>query len=82
MDDELSDMPVEVIALGQVVQTILLWSDVAFQSRSPLAMADETTVLRPDIASVIRAAYDPLLPVSGSDASLGLRIFARLESEQ
>jgi hypothetical protein len=82
MDDELSDMPVEVIALGQVVQTILLWSDIAFQTRSPLAMANETTVLRPDIANVIRAAYDPLLPVSGDDASLALRIFARLETDQ
>ena len=82
MDDELSDMPVEVVALGQVVQSILLWSDVAFQVRSPLAMADKTTVLRPDIAGVIRAAYDPMLPVSGNDATLALRIFARLEPDQ
>lgn len=82
LDDELSDMSVEVVALGQVVQTILLWSDVAFQTRSPLAMANKTTVLRPDIAGVIRAAYDPMLPVSGNDAALALRIFARLETEQ
>jgi hypothetical protein len=82
MDDDLSDMPVEVVALGQVVQTILLWSDVAFRTRSPLAMADKTTVLRPDIAGVIRAAYDPMLPVSGNDAALALRIFARLEPDQ
>lgn len=82
MDDELSAMPVEVLALGQVVQTILLWSDTAFSARSPLAMAGDTTVLRPDIAGVIRAAYDPKLPVAGNDASLALRIFARLEPEE
>lgn len=81
MDDELSEMAVEVLALGQVVQTILLWSDVAFQTRSPLAMAGDTTVLRPDIAEVIRAAYDPMLPAAGTDASLALRLFARIKPE-
>lgn len=82
MDSDLSEMPVEVLALGQVVQTILLWSDVAFSTQSPLAMAAGVTVLRPDIAGVIRAAYDPLIPVAGNDASLALRIFARLEPDQ
>ena len=45
------------------MQTILLWSDRAFTDLAPLAqMPDGTVILRPDIAGVIRAAYDPVLP--------------------
>jgi hypothetical protein len=35
-------------------------------------------VLRPDIAAVIRAAYDPVLPVMARDASHALRLVARI----
>jgi hypothetical protein len=38
MDDALSEIPAETIALSQVVQTILLWSDTAFLGASPLAV--------------------------------------------
>ena len=54
MDEELSKIPAETLALSQTVQSILLWSDLAFRDRSPLAVAGETTVLRPDIAALIR----------------------------
>ncbi|MGX0876190.1 hypothetical protein ACSSV4_000865 [Roseovarius sp. MBR-154] len=37
MDEELSAVPAETLALSQIVQTILLWSDRAFTDRSPLA---------------------------------------------
>lgn len=78
MDKELSRMPAETLALSQMVQTILLWSDRAFAERSPLARTPEgVTVLRPDIAAVIRAAYDPVLPASASDPSHALRLAAR-----
>jgi hypothetical protein len=78
MDKELSRMPAETLALSQMVQTILLWSDKAFAERSPLARTpDGVTVLRPDIAAVIRAAYDPVLPASASDPSHALRLAAR-----
>ncbi len=36
-------------------------------------------MLRPDIAAVIRAAYDPVLPAATQEASHALRLFARLE---
>ncbi|MEY8830338.1 hypothetical protein AB9K34_18330 [Sedimentitalea sp. XS_ASV28] len=78
MDDALSELPAETLALGQVVQVILLWSDVAFRERSPLALVEDTTILRPDIASVIRAAYDPAMPVAAADGAHALRLFARL----
>lgn len=79
MDDELANVPAETLALSQVVQIMLLWSDMAFRSASPLAVAGHTTILRPDIAGVIRAAYDPVLPAVARDPSHALRLFARME---
>lgn len=79
MDAELAEISAETLMLGQVVQTVLLWSDRAFADRSPLAIVQETVILRPDIAGVIRAAYDPVLPAATQEASHALRLFARLE---
>lgn len=78
MDAQLSALPAETLALSQVVQSVLLWSDAAFSVRSPLAVAEGRTILRPEIASLIRAAYDPVLPAHSSDASLALRLSARI----
>lgn len=78
MDQHLSQVPAETLVLSQVVQSILLWSDMAFRDRSPLAVAGETTVLRPDIAAVIRASYDPRMPSAANDASHALRLAARV----
>ena len=78
MDAQLSALPAETLALSQVVQSVLLWSDAAFSARSPLAVAEGRTILRPEIASLIRAAYDPVLPAHSSDASLALRLSARI----
>lgn len=81
MDDAMSAVPVDALVLGQSVQMILLWSDRAFAETSPLAvLPDGASVLRPEIAGVIRAAYDPKLPASASDPSHALRLFARLEA--
>lgn len=78
MDTHLQAVGADVLALSQVVQTILLWSDMAFRDRSPLAVAGGRTILRPEIAGLIRAAYDPVLPVVAQDASHALRLAARL----
>jgi hypothetical protein len=78
MDQHLSAVPAETLALSQVVQSFLLWSDLAFRDRSPLAVTGETTMLRPDIAELIRAAYDPVMPVVASDPSHALRMAARM----
>ena len=82
MDRHLSAVPAETLALSQVVQSVLLWSDLAFRDRSPLAVAGETTVLRPEIAGLIRAAYDPVMPVAASDPVHALRLAARLTAPQ
>lgn len=80
MDDALAAQPAEELALSQVIQVILLWSETAFAARSPLAIAGEKVILRPDIAGVIRAAYDPILPAAARDRSHALRLFARMET--
>lgn len=82
MDAHLNAVPAETLALSQVVQTILLWSDTAFRDQSPLAVAGDKTVLRPDIAGLIRAAYDPVLPDAAQDASHSLRLAARIAKAQ
>jgi len=78
MDAQLSEMPAQALALSQVVQVILLWSQQAFAARSPLAVAGATTILRPDIGDLIRAAYDPVLPAASDQPAHALRLFARL----
>lgn len=78
MDKHLSDVPAETLALSQVVQSMLLWSDTAFQKTSPLAIVDGKTILRPEIAGLIRAAYDPIMPVQSGDPSHALRLAARV----
>ena len=77
MDAALDEVPAETIALSQAVQMILLWSDRAFAERSPLGMVRGVTVLRPEIAAVIAAGYDPVMPAVAQDAAHALRLAAR-----
>ena len=80
MGGNMAKLPAEQIALSLAVQTALLWSDGAFAESSPLAMANGALVLRPDIAGVIRAAYDPVMPPASGDASHALRLAARMQA--
>jgi hypothetical protein len=82
MDAELAAQPAEVVTLNQAVQVILLWSDVAFAGASPLMAAGQAVVVRPDIASLVRAAYDPVMPDVARDKSHALRLAARLPGWQ
>lgn len=83
MDAEMARLPAETIALSQAVQTILLWSDTAFTDRSPLVQStDGAALLRPEIAQVIRAAYDPVLPPAASDPAHAMRLAARIGAAQ
>lgn len=81
MDDALEAVPAETLALSQMTQTILSWSERAFTTVSPLAKTrdSEILVLRTEIGDLIRAAYNPLMPVSSNDASHALRLFARMQ---
>ena len=80
MDEALSELPAETIALSLAAQAILLWSDRAFLDRSILARAGEAVILRPEIGNLIRAAYDPILPPVAHDRSHALRLAARMKA--
>lgn len=83
MDAALSALSAETIALSQAVQSVLLWSDTAFTGTSPLARLPKgPAVLRPEIAAIVRAAYDPVMPAMADDPSHALRLAARLETVQ
>ncbi|MBK5928653.1 hypothetical protein [Rhodobaculum claviforme] len=82
LDAHLAAVPAEVLALAQATQTWLLWSDTAFADAAPLAQAGGRVILRPDIAGVIRAAYDPVLPVAATDPAHALRLAARITAPQ
>mgnify|MGYP001793234957 FL=1 len=78
LDKHLAAVSADTLALSQAVQTILLWSDTAFDDTPPLAMIEGRAVLRPEIADVVRAAYDPVMPAMAQDASHALRLTARI----
>jgi len=79
MDDVLSALPAQTLATGQIVQSMLLWSDTAFRTESPLLTITDSglTVARPDIAALLRAAYDPVLPAASEDPVHAHRLAAR-----
>lgn len=78
MDENLAAVSADTLALSQVTQSILLWSDTAFKTQSPLALAGAVTVLRPEIGHLIAAAYDPVLPAATQDQTHALRLSARI----
>jgi len=80
MDAHLLPVPADVLALSQAVQIIVLWSDCAFEGRSPLVGAGTGAQLRSEIGALIRASYAPVLSPMARDPSHALRLFARLGS--
>ncbi|WP_413718303.1 hypothetical protein [Silicimonas sp. MF1-12-2] len=82
MDEALADVPAEDVALAQAAQSILLWSDMAFQDRGPLSAFESKTILNPEIAGIIRAGYDPVMPAVADDPSHALRLAARIGADR
>ncbi len=81
MGGALADIPAADLALGEAAQLILLWGHKAFADRSPLARAGDTVVLRPEIAALIAAAYDPAIPAASTDPVQAMRLAARLAAK-
>ena len=79
MRGALAEMPAVDLGMEQMLKSMLLWGPATFAGRSALARAEGQgeAVLRPDLASVLRAAYDPVLPAFSEDPSLALRLSAR-----
>ncbi|MFW8637044.1 hypothetical protein [Cribrihabitans pelagius] len=82
MKGDLAQLPAETLALTQAVQVFLMWGDRAFAGTSPLAVlpGSGAIILRPEIAGVIAAAYDRMMPAAATDKSHALRLFARLQA--
>ncbi|NEX47847.1 hypothetical protein [Pseudotabrizicola algicola] len=78
MDAALASVPAAPLALSQAVQVILPWSERAFAGAPPLEIREGVAVLKPEVAALIRAAYDPVLPQVARDASHALRLAARV----
>lgn len=81
MTGALAAQPAADLALEQAVKAMLLWSPAAFAQTSPLAVPEDggVAVLRPEVVTLLRAAYDMVLPNSAGDASHALRLFARMQ---
>lgn len=84
MAGDMAEQPADTLALGQAVAMMLTWSELAFAKQSPLAVLPEGggLVLRPEIASLIRAAYDKILPAAADEAAHALRLFARMAANE
>ncbi len=82
MDAHLQEVAAETLALSQAVQLMVLWSDQAFLDASPLADVDGQVILKPDIAALMTASYDRVMPVAASDPSHALRLAARMPKAQ
>lgn len=80
LGEGLETRPADEIALAEAVQALLTWAPGAFAARSPLARHPQTgaALLRPEVAALIRAAYDPVLPASAQDPAHAYRLFARI----
>ena len=78
MDAALEALPAEVLALNEAAQVIVLWGEAAFAEASPLAQVEGRVILRPEIAGVIRAGYDRVMPAVARDPAHALRLAARL----
>lgn len=80
MTGALADQPAADLGLEQAVKSMLLWGPEAFADHSPLARAEGgEAVLRPEVAALLRAAYDPVMPDAATDPSHALRLSARMQ---
>lgn len=81
MQGRVADMTVQTLAVGETLQSLLMWSEDAFADQSPIAVIQENEmcIVKPNFAALVRAAYDPLMPPSAMDASHAMRLHPRAE---
>ncbi|MGE4610956.1 MAG: hypothetical protein AAED33_06130 [Paracoccaceae bacterium] len=79
-DDDMAQLSAQALATGQMAQAMLLWSPSAFLEKSPIGIiaANNMAIVRPEIAALIRSAYDPTLPDTAGETSHALRLEARV----
>lgn len=77
--DEMQSVSAQTLAVTESFLGLLLWSDGAFDAESPVTLVEGgRCVVKPWHANLLRAAYDPSIPSAGLDASVALRLAARL----
>ena len=77
----IAELPVQVLITGETVKSLLRWSPQAFAGDSPIAVVKKSgiCIVKPGYAALIRAAYDPVMPVAATDPSHALRLSARAD---
>ncbi|NNU81268.1 hypothetical protein HMH01_12555 [Halovulum dunhuangense] len=78
-DADLAAVSARTLAVAQMAQSMLLWSDTAFRAESPVAVLAKggEAIVRPEVAALIRAAYDPVLPAASRTPAHAHRLAAR-----
>lgn len=79
MGGALDEVPADLLALGEIVRVMVSWGPAAFDDMPLLAEENGQAVLSADVLRLLRAVYDPMLPVCARDASHALRVVARME---
>lgn len=79
---EMTEIPGDLLALGQALVSHLHWGPQALAGglTEPPAEGETGAQLRTDLLRLLRAAYDPVLPVASRDPALAYRIAARLDA--
>ena len=79
-DEAMQQVSAQTLAVTQSLMGLLSWSLTAFDAETPISLVADTgrCIVKPWHADLIRAAYDPVIPAATSDASLALRLAARL----
>jgi hypothetical protein len=79
MDRHMQAVSAEALALAQAVQALLTWSDRAFAAGGVLLRGEGgAEMVQPEVAEVLRAAYDPVLPAASREPAHALRLAARI----
>lgn len=81
MKGAIADMTVQALGTGETLQSLLTWGEEAFSNQSPIAVLKENgiCIVKPEFASLVRGAYDPVMPPVATDASHALRLHPRAD---
>ena len=78
--DETAEMSIQTLATGETYQCLALFSPHAIPKREPESRVIEQNGLcipKPEYAALMRAAYDPVLPVATKEPTHAMRLGAR-----
>ncbi len=81
-DTDMAQVSAQALATSQMAQALLLWAPDTFRTTSPIGIieANNMAIVRPQIAALIRVAYDKTMPDAASDTSHALRLEARVKA--